>query len=57
MEKILISCFVFLLALKLTGEWDMSLWVMFSPLAGCLFDTYEIVKIKKDEDEEKNSDK
>lgn len=57
MEKILISCFVFLLALKLTGEWDMSLWVMFSPLAGCLFDTYEIVKIKKDEDEEKDSDK
>ena len=49
MEKILIGAFAFLMALKLTHVVGWSWWVITAPLWGLLFDTYEVVKIKKDE--------
>lgn len=48
MEKIIIAAFAFLMALKLTFVVDWSWWVITAPLWGLLFNTYEVVKIKKD---------
>lgn len=48
MEKIIIAAFAFLMALKLTLVVDWSWWVITSPLWALLFNTYEVVKVKKD---------
>ena len=48
MDKLIIVIFTFLFALKLTHTWDVSWWVIVSPLVGLFVNTYEIIKVKKD---------